>query len=124
MVPVFGAILAEWGEHDAVLECGSADSEGLEELRDGAAIGLGIRGCASRRDLCRSIVGDLIAFSDYVSSFWVENRASPFIIEKSGNHEITYALSRPVWDCRPLLFPVLYSKSMMARHLVESTEND
>jgi hypothetical protein len=60
LVAVFGGVLAEGGEHDAVLEGGAAEGEGLEELGDGSAIGLGVGGGSRRRVLCGGEVGDLV----------------------------------------------------------------
>lgn len=41
VVAVFGTVLAEGGEHDAVLEGGAAEGEGLEELGMGQPLGWG-----------------------------------------------------------------------------------
>jgi hypothetical protein len=64
VMPISSAVLAERGEHDAVLEGQAAEGKGLEEFGDGLAIGLGIRGCSSWRDLSWGEVGDLIVASD------------------------------------------------------------
>jgi hypothetical protein len=39
-----------------------------------------------------------------------------------GIYEITYALYRPIWDSRLLLFAVLCRTTMMRRHPVEALE--
>jgi hypothetical protein len=41
---IFGGVLAEGREHNAVLEGQAADLEGLEEFGDGLAIWLGVGG--------------------------------------------------------------------------------
>jgi hypothetical protein len=58
-MPVFGAVLAEGGQHDAVLQRKAPDFEGREEFGDGGVVGLGVGGCSAGRDLGGSEVGDL-----------------------------------------------------------------
>jgi len=94
------------------LEGGAAEGEWFEELGDGAAIGLGIEGCASWGDLCRGVVGDLALVSNFLPRY---------AINVIGIHQITYALCRLVWDSGSLLFVCCW-KSMMRRHLVEALE--
>jgi hypothetical protein len=56
---VVGGVLAERGEHDAILEFDAADPKGLEQGRGTAATGLRVERSTSRWLLRRSKVGDL-----------------------------------------------------------------
>lgn len=58
-VAVAGRVLAQRGEHDAVLDAHAADLEGLEELGDGLAVGLWVRGAAGGDFLVGGEVVDL-----------------------------------------------------------------
>jgi len=60
-MPVFGGVLAERGEHDAVLEGEVAQLEGLEELGNRCVVWLRVGGCSCRRFLRGCKVGDLSA---------------------------------------------------------------
>ena len=62
---VFGGVLAEWREHDAVLELQAANSEGGEEFGNWVVVGLRIGGCSTRRGLQGCEIGDLGALENW-----------------------------------------------------------
>lgn len=61
VVAILCRVLAQWREHDAVLEGEAAEGEGLEELGNGLAIFLGNEGGAGGWFLRGCKVGDLVS---------------------------------------------------------------
>jgi hypothetical protein len=67
VMPILGAVLAERGEHDAVLESRAAEAQWLEELGDRRVVRLRIGGCPCRWLLRGCEVGNL----DCAQSQWL-----------------------------------------------------
>lgn len=101
VVAVLGGVLAEGGEHDAVLEGDAADGERLEEFGDRVAIRLGGGGRSCWRLLGGSVVGYLNEIR--VGIVW--------------DGQWTYSWSGLVGDIRSGVMLTLACNTVMGRHV-------